>query len=253
MAPLTITGYYTNPISLLTLQATNSYFTGNVGIGITSPFSPLQVSGNLSVGSGASAGVVGLAQLTTGGSSPISNRLTFGTDGTGWKFAISKNQAGTVSDLMTIQDNGNVGIGSTSPANTLDVNGTGIHIASGTPGSTTYQLYNNAGTLTWNGTALATGGAGGTIVTLTDGSTVSVNAALGTIFNLTLTGNHTLANPTNLTVGQLYVFNIFQDGTGNRSLTFGSAYNFNTSLGNIFSRPLHAKLVFIHERWHKSF
>ena len=103
----------------------NSYFSGgNVGIGITSPFSPLQVSGNLSVGSGASAGVVGLAQLTTGGSSPISNRLTFGTDGTGWKFAISKNQAGTVSDLMTIQDNGNVGIGSTSPGQKLSVAGT---------------------------------------------------------------------------------------------------------------------------------
>ena len=41
--------------------------------------------------------------------------------------------------------------------NTLDVAGTGIHIASGTPGNTSYQLYNNSGTLTWNGTALATG------------------------------------------------------------------------------------------------
>ncbi|MGA2870874.1 MAG: tail fiber domain-containing protein, partial [Verrucomicrobiota bacterium] len=86
--------------------ANGAIIQGNVGIGMTEPISPLQVSGNLTVGSG-SAGSPGNIQLTTGGGSPISNRLTFGTDGSGWKFAISKNQAGTVSDLMVIADNGN--------------------------------------------------------------------------------------------------------------------------------------------------
>jgi hypothetical protein len=52
---------------------------------------------------------------------------------------------------------GNVGIGTATPLDTLDINGTGIHLASGTPGSTTNALYNNAGTLTWNGTALSGG------------------------------------------------------------------------------------------------
>jgi hypothetical protein len=53
---------------------------------------------------------------------------------------------------------GSVGIGTTSPGNTLDVgSGGGIHITSGVPGSTSMPLYNNSGTLTWNGIALATG------------------------------------------------------------------------------------------------
>ena len=63
----------------------------------------------------------------------------------------------TTIPLAILAGNGNVGIGTTSPGNTLDVNGTGIHIASGTPSSTTYQLYNVGGALTWNGNTVASG------------------------------------------------------------------------------------------------
>jgi hypothetical protein len=94
-----------------------------VGIGNTSPLSLFHVSGNLTIGTNTSLGMVGNMQLTTGGTSPISNRLVFGTDGTGWKFAISKNQAGTTSDLMIVQDNGNVGIGSGTANVNFDVQG----------------------------------------------------------------------------------------------------------------------------------
>jgi hypothetical protein len=65
----------------------------------------------------------GVIQMVTAPGTPVSGRFTFGTDGTGWKFAIGKNQAGTVSDLFTIQDNGSVGIGTTTPQYKLDVNG----------------------------------------------------------------------------------------------------------------------------------
>ena len=44
VAPLIITGDSTNPISLLTLQATNSYFTGSVGIGTVSPNGKFEVN-----------------------------------------------------------------------------------------------------------------------------------------------------------------------------------------------------------------
>ena len=97
---------------------------GDIGIGTTSPISKLQTSGIVSVGSGASANSIGVMQLITGGASPISNKITYGTDGTGWKFAIGKNQAGTVTDQFVIQDNGNVGIGTTSPSTKLDVTDT---------------------------------------------------------------------------------------------------------------------------------
>jgi hypothetical protein len=100
-----------------------SYFRGYLGAGTTIPISPLHSNGTLTVGSGSSAGVPGMVQIKTGGGGPLDNRLTFGTDGTGWKFAIAKNQGGTVSDLLAVQDNGNVGIGTIWPAQKLSVAG----------------------------------------------------------------------------------------------------------------------------------
>jgi len=109
----------------------------NRGVGTSAPISRLQVSGNLSVGSGASAGVPGTAQITNDGVSPIANRLAFGTDGTGWEFAISKNQSGAVTDLVTVHDNGNVGIGTTTPP------GQKLVIAGNAQLSTGGSLYGN--------------------------------------------------------------------------------------------------------------
>jgi hypothetical protein len=88
---------------------------GNVLIGTsTDNGSRLQVNGNVSVGSG-NGGQASTLQLLTNGVSPISNRITYGTDGTGWKFAIGKNQAGTITDQFVIQTNGNVSIGTANP------------------------------------------------------------------------------------------------------------------------------------------
>ncbi|NBU58520.1 MAG: tail fiber domain-containing protein [Betaproteobacteria bacterium] len=96
---------------------------GNVGIGTTSPISSLQVNGAATFGNGgASAGSPANIQFSYPGS-PISNRLTYGTDGTGWQFRIGKNQGGTVTDQLTLQDSGNVGIGTTTPTERLMVAG----------------------------------------------------------------------------------------------------------------------------------
>lgn len=63
-------------------------------------------------------------------------------------------------------------------------------------------------------------------VSLTDGATISVDASLSNNFKVTLGGNRTLANPTNLTTGMVLNFYIKQDGTGSRTLAFGTKYKF---------------------------
>lgn len=67
---------------------------------------------------------------------------------------------------------------------------------------------------------------GETRVNLTDAATIDVDASLGSNFKVTLAGNRALANPTNIADGQVLNFRIKQDGTGSRTLTFGSKYLF---------------------------
>ena len=68
----------------------------------------------------------------------------------------------------------------------------------------------------------------GAISALTDGSTVTADFALANNFSLTIGGNRTLANPTNLVAGQSGVIVITQDGTGSRTLAYGSYWKFPT-------------------------
>lgn len=56
-------------------------------------------------------------------------------------------------------------------------------------------------------------------------STVTIDASTGSEFDITLTGNLTLGNPTNPVNGQKILFALTQDGTGSRTLTLGSAFN----------------------------
>lgn len=66
----------------------------------------------------------------------------------------------------------------------------------------------------------------GAVATLTDGATITPDFAAGNNFSVTLGGNRTLANPTNLTAGQSGVIVVTQDGTGGRTLAFGSNWKF---------------------------
>lgn len=63
-------------------------------------------------------------------------------------------------------------------------------------------------------------------VTLSDGATISVD--MSTFINavVTLGGNRTLGNPTNMKVGQEGCIRIVQDGTGSRTLSFASYWEF---------------------------
>ena len=88
---------------------------GRIGIGTTEPEHDLDI-GSSNYG------------LQKGDVSPNAGYLRFG-DNTGWKFHIARSQEGIgatfntdeTGALVTFQDNGNVGIGTTSPINLLDV------------------------------------------------------------------------------------------------------------------------------------
>ena len=66
----------------------------------------------------------------------------------------------------------------------------------------------------------------GTITTLTDGATVTPDFATSNNYTLTLGGNQTIANPTNLTAGQSGSIFLVQDGTGSRTAAWGSYWDF---------------------------
>jgi len=112
---------------------------GNVGIGETSP------NGKLDVRS--ATGHVG---INTGTSlSPERGNLYYTTDGTGWKFNIGKLQSGTFTPQMTLQDNGNVGIGTTSPATKFVISNAGasgleINPTGGVSSGVLLQAYNRS-------------------------------------------------------------------------------------------------------------
>ena len=74
--------------------------------------------------------------------------------------------------------------------------------------------------LTMNGAAVAQ------YASLTDGTSIAVNFNTAQNFIIQLAGNRTLENPTNCVAGQTGSIVIVQDGTGGRTLSYGTSWNF---------------------------
>lgn len=64
------------------------------------------------------------------------------------------------------------------------------------------------------------------VTTLTDATTIAVDAALNNAFKVTITANRILGNPTNAVEGMSWTVRLIQDGVGSHSLTFGANYDF---------------------------
>ena len=77
--------------------------------------------------------------------------------------------------------------------------------------------------------------------TLLDGATISWNMQLGFDFVVTLQGNRTMAAPTNTKVGQKGRLIIQQDGTGSRTMTWNSVFDFANGLPPTLSTTASAK------------
>jgi len=71
-----------------------------------------------------------------------------------------------------------------------------------------------------------TKGQRGEVTALTDGTTITPDFSDSNNFSVTLGGNRTLANPTNIVAGQSGAIFISQDGTGSRTLAFGTYWDF---------------------------
>lgn len=86
--------------------------------------------------------------------------------------------------------------------------------------------------LKWADTDYLPGASSGpSVVSLTYASTVTTDASAGDIFDLTLTGNVTLADPTNPVDGKTLTWRILQDDTGGWTVTLG--YGFAPPLGAV--------------------
>ncbi len=70
---------------------------------------------------------------------------------------------------------------------------------------------------------------------LVDGATISIDLTNAENFRVTLGGNRTLANPTNIADGQVANIRVYQDGTGSRTLAYGSAYKFPGGVAPVLS------------------
>lgn len=82
------------------------------------------------------------------------------------------------------------------------------------------------GAATFSSTMIANANAYQPPAALTDGATITPDFSVDNNFTVTLAGNRTLANPTNLNAGQSGVIFISQDATGSRTLAFGSSWDF---------------------------
>lgn len=60
--------------------------------------------------------------------------------------------------------------------------------------------------------------------TLTDAASIAWAAGDNQVASVTLGGNRTLADPSGLQDGATYILRVIQDGTGSRTLAYGSAY-----------------------------
>jgi len=100
-------------------------------------------------------------------------------------------------------------------SSTLTFTGTdGSTVAFGAGGAVGYSDKATALTKNWRATPFA----------LTDGANIATDASERNNFKVTLGGNRTLDNPTNLSDGMTLLWRIKQDGTGSRTLAYGNKF-----------------------------
>ena len=83
--------------------------------------------------------------------------------------------------------------------------------------------------------------AAGAIFGLTDGASIAWDMASGFNASVTLGGNRTLSNPTNTIVGRSGAIVVTQDGTGSRTLAYGTSWEFAGGVAVVLTTTAGAK------------
>lgn len=148
--------------------------------------------------------LVSSAQGTTGAQGTIGPQGLTGTQGiTG------------VQGLTGIQGLTGSGVqGTTGPQGIQGLTGSGAQGTTGTQGVQGTQGTQGIQGLVGNSS----------VVQLSFSDPLATDASSGDVFDVTLTGNITLSNPTNPTDGKTLRWRILQDGTGNRTVTLGNNF-----------------------------
>ena len=154
-------GMYTSDGTTKNIQISaggTSYFNaGNVGIGETSPSAKLQVVGTTGLPATSGTAFTGTMRLNVSGYGTV---LDFGSvgpaTGTQWLQATDKADLSITYPLLLNPNGGNVGIGTTSPAQNLHVIGNIYSVNSGTDGGQ-IRLANSGGGSNWYWAARTTG------------------------------------------------------------------------------------------------
>ena len=175
----------------------NMYAGNNVVFTANSSSITFPTLGNLSIGnSTVNSTVIQAQSFISGNVSTNSSTLSIGNSTVNTQITQNTMRLGNSSVTFTVASNGNVGIGGNT-----------------TP---TVDLYVN-------------GSAAGAIGTLTDSANIAVDMATFNNFTVTLGGNRNIDNPTNLVPGQSGIMFLVQDGTGGRTLSWGSYWKFTTN------------------------
>jgi hypothetical protein len=141
----------------------------------------------------------------------------------------SNNLSELTATAATARSNLGLGSISTQAASGVAITGgsvNGTTVGASTPSTGAFTTLSASGTSTFSGAVSATANAYMAIDALTDAATIAVDMSVGNNFSVTLGGNRTLGNPTNLTAGQSGVIFITQDGTGSRTLAYSSYWDF---------------------------
>lgn len=126
---------------------------------------------------------------------------------------------------------------------------TSVSYTAGSFAAALVTLYQTVGTISTSLTGYAqlaaanvfTKGQAVTPVSLVYAASIATDASLSNNFFITLTGNATLANPTNLQSGEVLNYKIKQDATGSRTLAYGSMFKFASGVSPVLSTAANAR------------